>query len=77
MACWAYYPEHEEPRGRPEPLGEHLVNVAMGVRAHKDFDRLVRKIARDYVLDAGLVSDFIIQPGGLPEIGKSIVKFQA
>ena len=77
MACWAYYPGSGEEGSRPEPLGEHLVNVAMGVRAHKDFDRLVRKIAREYNLGTDLVSDFITLAGGLHDIGKALAKYQA
>ena len=76
MACWAYYPGPGEEGRRPEPLGKHLIDVAMRVRAHRDFNRLVRKIARDYNLDAGLVSDFITLAGGLHDIGKAIAKYQ-
>ena len=76
MACWAYYPGPGDIGRRPEPLGWHLVCVAMGVRAHKDFNRLVGKITREYNLDANLVSDFITLAGGLHDIGKALAKYQ-
>ena len=76
MACWAYYPGPNDVGRRPEPLGEHLVNVANGVRMHRDFDRLVRKIVREYNLDANLVSDFMTLAGGLHDIGKALARYQ-
>ena len=74
MACWAYYPKGEP--GKPEPLSEHLLNVALSIMNHSDFTRLTRKIAREYHLDQALISDIIILVGLLHDIGKSVYKYQ-
>ena len=74
--CWAYYPEPGKSRERPEPLKEHLVNVAIGILTHMDFHRIIKKIGREYGIDNKDIHDIGFLVGLLHDIGKALRKYQ-
>mgnify|MGYP001770767427 FL=1 len=74
--CWAYYPGPGKSRERPEPLREHLVNVAIGIMTHMDFHRIIKKISREYGIDDKDIHDIGFLVGLLHDIGKALKKYQ-